>query len=325
MKIFAFFVLSLFVTSLNAQTYTKTYYPKDIKRLYPKHVGGDREFGGHGPKVYAYARISISSFDKTKIVATLSLDAKETRSDWTHAKKKWTRTILSAPKGYEFVQILSDKYSSASYTDNNHHIDRPSVRNGRLVKSFEIMGDTRGNDVGNNTSDDVFMNVYFNGVRVKIKKCTTSGPVKKTFTPRAITRLSPKHVGGDREFGGHGPDVNTNVRLRISSDKKRVEAVIYLHAKETQRDWTEARGSWTRTVWTAPTNYKITKINSSTYSEASYRDNNHHLDRPRVKGGSLVNKFEVMGDTRGNDVGNNTSDDVFLNVYFNQVSVTIQK
>jgi hypothetical protein len=38
------------------------------------------------------------------------------------------------------------------------------------VEIFEIMGDTGGNDVGNCTSDDVYMNVYFNEIRGKMQE-----------------------------------------------------------------------------------------------------------------------------------------------------------
>lgn len=39
--------------------------------------------------------------------------------------------------------------------------------------------------------------------------------------------------------------------------------------------------------------------------------------------GQLVNKLEIMGDTRGSDVGNNTNDDVCMNIYFNEIKVLI--
>ncbi|MEZ4884075.1 MAG: PLAT/LH2 domain-containing protein [Chitinophagales bacterium] len=146
----------------------------------------------------------------------------------------------------------------------------------------------------------------------------------ETFTPYAIPHLCPKHVGGDREFGGNGPNVNAFARLQLSNDKKRVEAVLYLHAKETKSDWTEARQTWTETIWTAPSGFVITDILSSAESKVSYTDTDHDIDHPDIKGGNLVRIFEIMGDTNGNDVGNCTSDDVYMDVYFNKVSVKIK-
>ena len=36
-----------------------------------------------------------------------------------------------------------------------------------------------------------------------------------SFFPTSITRLCPTHINGDREFDGHGPDVNVRATLSI--------------------------------------------------------------------------------------------------------------
>lgn len=319
---FIFLISFLFLANVFAEE-TRTFKPSSIKRLCPKHVNGDREFAGHGPDVRASVRLSISR-NKRNIVANISLSARETMRNWTTAKGSWSRNIWTAPSGYEIVRILSSKSSTASYRDRNHHIDRPRPR-GSLVKIFEIMGDTRGNDVGNCTSDDVFMNIFFNRVKVLIKKKQSARcPKIKVFKPQTIKNLCPRHVRGDREFDGHGPDVNASVRLHLSSNRRNVMAIIKLSAAETMRDWTTARSTWTRKIWTAPEGCYISNILSSKYSKTYYRDHNHDIDYPRVRGGNLVNKFRIMGDTRGNDVRNCTSDDVFMDVIFNKVKVEMQ-
>ena len=38
------------------------------------------------------------------------------------------------------------------------------------MQTFEIMGDTGGNDVGNCTAGDVYMNVYSNEMRGKLQE-----------------------------------------------------------------------------------------------------------------------------------------------------------
>lgn len=63
----------------------------------------------------------------------------------------------------------------------------------------------------------------------------------RTFNLTLLKSLYPDHVRGDKDFGGNGPSVNTTVRLRISSDKRRLEAVIYFKAKETRSNWTEGK------------------------------------------------------------------------------------
>lgn len=144
------------------------------------------------------------------------------------------------------------------------------------------------------------------------------------FTSPSFSRLCPTHIGGDREFNGHGPDVTATVSIAIRNSNTEIWATIYLHAKETRSDWTEAEGQWNKKLWTAPSGKKIVDITSDTYSETSYVDTDHDLDRPPVRGGNLVRQFEIMGDTGGNDVGNCTSDDVYINVRFNDIHARVQ-
>ena len=101
--------------------------------------------------------------------------------------------------------------------------------------------------------------------------------------------------------------MRASARLEISSDRRSIDAVMSLDAKETQRDFTHARGTFRRRVFTAPNGFKVQRILSGTSSSAAYRDTDHDIDRPIVHGG-LVRQFEIMGDTRGNDVGNCTND-----------------
>lgn len=151
-------------------------------------------------------------------------------------------------------------------------------------------------------------------------------PVETTafaFTPGAITRKCPNHIGGDREFAGHGPDVDEiTAAIETRNGEKEIWVVMALHAKETRSDWTEAQGNWEKKLYTTQTGQKVNSIDTDRASNASYVDTNHALDTPSVSGGTLVRKFEVMGDTGGNDVGNCTADDVYLNVYFNEIRGT---
>lgn len=153
--------------------------------------------------------------------------------------------------------------------------------------------------------------------------CDTSAETTPfAVTPSSITRLCPTHIGGDREFKGHGPDVTVTAEIERRNGNQEIWAVLYLNAKETRSDWTEAEGNWDRRVWSVPTGQKVNSIDTDLESNAGYVDTDHDLDRPSVRGGTLVSRFEVMGDTGGNDVGNCTADDVYLNVYFNEIRGT---
>jgi len=143
------------------------------------------------------------------------------------------------------------------------------------------------------------------------------------FEPSPITRECPSHVDGDKEFDGHGPDVQAWAQLRIEENKK-IYVDYFLQARETQDDWTTARGRWSKLLWTAGTGQYIVRINSDMRSETSYTDTDHVLDHPSIFGGNLVNKFEIMGDTGGNDVSNCTRDDVYISIYFNPIKVLVR-
>jgi hypothetical protein len=147
---------------------------------------------------------------------------------------------------------------------------------------------------------------------------------EETLTPDAVTKLAPDHRNGDKDFKGHGPKVLVRATLDLRNQSKELWVTVYFHLKETEKDWTEAEKTFSRKLYTAPEGQTIERILSDASSEAEYTDTNHQLDKPAVRGGKLVKEFEVMGDTGGNDVGNHTDDDSYVNVYFNEVRLALK-
>ena len=146
-----------------------------------------------------------------------------------------------------------------------------------------------------------------------------------SFRPDAIRRLCPTHIGGDRDFNGHGPEVSASVRLRIENSRE-IWVQLDLNARETRPDHTEAEGRWAdRLLFTAPAGEIIRSIDSDMRSDANYTDTDHDVDAPSVQGGNLASRFLIRGDTGGNDVGNCTDDDVYMTVEFNEVRVTLER
>jgi hypothetical protein len=94
------------------------------------------------------------------------------------------------------------------------------------------------------------------------------------FMPSTIGPWCPvKLLGGDREFGGHGPEIWAWIKLKIVN-KKYIDADVYLHARETVSDWSETEGTWTIRIYSTPAGYEISNIESGTYSEV------HYVSRP---------------------------------------------
>jgi hypothetical protein len=132
---------------------------------------------------------------------------------------------------------------------------------------------------------------------------------------------NPPHIAGDTEFGGDGPDVTARVTLAIqgSGAGNSVTASIYMDARETRSDWTEAAGTTVRTLYTAPPDKKIEKIVGPLVSSYHYVDSNTTTDGPfGGASGEPVSQWLFTGDgPNSDDAGAYTG----VKVSFNPLSV----
>ncbi len=119
----------------------------------------------------------------------------------------------------------------------------------------------------------------------------------------------PPRVGGDADFGGHGPRTSLEVELHVFNGNE-VWASVHIDAIETKSDWTRAEGTGWFHLYTAPR--EITGILSPTYFEHEYLDTNHSHDLFSFSTGSLVSLLDYVGDTKGNEAGTRTGVQVFF-------------
>jgi hypothetical protein len=105
-------------------------------------------------------------------------------------------------------------------------------------------------------------------------------------------------VHGDREFGGNGPRVKSNVTLSVTGDKRRILATVYFNARETKSDWSETRGTWTRTVYTAPSTRRIEGIVGGSYSSVDFVSEpaGFQLFGPTADFVSFLRKFQKVSE-----------------------------
>lgn len=75
---------------------------------------------------------------------------------------------------------------------------------------------------------------------------------------------------GDREFGGNGPRVKSEVKLRLANNGTEIWADITFTASETKQDWSTTSGKWSKKVFDAPYGKKISKIVSDQASRTSF-------------------------------------------------------
>ena len=164
------------------------------------------------------------------------------------------------------------------------------------------------------------------------------------YLPSTVGPYCPKKLlGGDREFGGHGPEIWSWIKLKIVGGKY-IDAEVYMHARETTSDWSETEGTWTKRIYTAPVGYNIVSIESGKYSEV------HYVSKPGVnafspaglsqalgngargadvpfKDDGLVSRWNIVGDTGGDDISDddNPHDDTQVAVQLNVMRVKLRK
>lgn len=161
--------------------------PSTIGPYCPKKLlGGDREFDGHGPEVWAWIKLTIVS--NKYIDATVYMHARETTSDWSETEGTWTKRIYTAPDGFTIREILTGKYSEVHYVSrpgvrsfspaglrdalgDTHGTDVPFKDDG-LVSRWNIVGDTSGRDISDDDDphDDTQVAIQLNVMRVKLRR-----------------------------------------------------------------------------------------------------------------------------------------------------------
>jgi len=144
--------------------------------------------------------------------------------------------------------------------------------------------------------------------------CETS---YKEIAPNNITFI-PSHYGnGDSEYNGHGP--NTNCYVSLTNHGDHIVAKIFMDAKETKSDWTEARGSKDYIIYNADPDKTIEKIVSPSNASMSYRDTNHENDL--FGGNGCISSFNFVGDTSDDEAGTRTC----VTVAFNPIRIQLKE
>lgn len=89
------------------------------------------------------------------------------------------------------------------------------------------------------------------------------GPMEETLCPNRLER-------GDREFGGNGPRIKCEVKIRLANNGTELWADISFNAQETKPDNSTTSGQWSKKVYDAPYGKKITKIVSDQASRTAF-------------------------------------------------------
>jgi len=140
-------------------------------------------------------------------------------------------------------------------------------------------------------------------------------PVFAREADRDIGWFIPPRVHGDAEFAGHGPDVRASVTLTVTPTL--LLARVYMDAKEIAGD-TEAEGWHDFSLLRAESGWRIDRVEGATNSSVHYVDSNTDPDFRKMGPADLIERYEFIGDTSGDEAGTRTG----VMLHFNQVFVT---
>lgn len=114
--------------------------------------------------------------------------------------------------------------------------------------------------------------------------------------------ITPPRTDGDNEFGGHGPSVTVRVWYEYDQGSNSILARLYMKARETKSDYTTVEGETSRRVYSLPPNSMFGRFSSQESDIIAYTDDDHEVDAYR-RGAGPVERVEIIGDTKGHDVG----------------------
>lgn len=163
---------------------TEVYARDTYLSFTPPHTRGDREYKGHGPRVWATAQWA---HDEARVSVRLWMKAEETESDWTTAEGDRVETYYTAPPGWRIESVLGSLDSSAYYIDTDHSEDRIGGGPSGPVREFVFRGDRAGDEAGTYTGVDV----YFNPLTVELVEVANCVSARSLRTLRATQLLAP--------------------------------------------------------------------------------------------------------------------------------------
>ncbi|WP_310554842.1 hypothetical protein [Flavobacterium sp.] len=220
--------------------------------------------------------------------------------------------------GYDFDNQPNLKlflHSNGRKTDLSQFINR--------ITHYEIVLNLGNNGlVLNNASDKItleYNNQELSSIPIiqpQIPTCI----VEDYQIPTATYTLVPAHIQGDKDFFGHGPRVDCDVKATIEGNMIKVR--VFMKAQETAFDNTKAEGTEVYTLYTAPSNRRILSIVSDDSSSQSYTDGNLEDDYFQQGSGEFVKRFVFTGDTAwGGESGTKTK----VVVELNRLSIRLQE
>jgi len=269
----------------------------DTSFFIPPLTRGDREFDGHGPRIWITTRLYISQNRKLK--ARIWMRFAENRWDWTTSEGTYDIDVYdgAVDNVSRINHIVSPGVSSFMYyeQETGHDLFTRPEDSGPVLE-YSIVGDTRGGEAGTRSG----ASIRFRPITIDYEEAGTGDFID--VIPDPIEYIPP-HTRGDRDFDGHGPRIWCNVDVHIRNQRE-IWADVQMTARENRWDWTTAQGTESLRIYTHDD--PIQEIISDQSSSVYYEDSDHSEDVIHQGGGDLVREFIFVGDTRGDEAGTRT-------------------
>jgi len=167
-------------------------HPSDKVTWAPPRVRGDRDFGGHGPRVTVVISLLV---EPHLLRASVYMRAKETKSDWTTAEGIKNFDLFRPDSGWRIDRVVGEMTATHSYLDGDHELDNFELGAGGPVKGLLYVGDMPGDEAGTRTQ----VEVTFNELRIEVTKtvdCVPDSAVRnlrdlRIIGPATLQRLEP--------------------------------------------------------------------------------------------------------------------------------------
>jgi hypothetical protein len=138
------------------------------------------------------------------------------------------------------------------------------------------------------------------------------------ISPGKITYVPPKVGSGDSDFYANGPRIAA--RISLAPTPQTLIAHVFMDARETKSDFTEAVGAQDFPLYSPPPGWAIDHVVGRLVSEVEYTDSTTGQDdRFSRPAGEPVQNFLFVGDTDGPEAGTRTK----MDATFNQITVVI--
>jgi len=268
----------------------------DTVTFMPTLAGGDREFGGNGPKVNVLVKFFVVH---SAVYRQIGMEAFEhgVPSGRRSVARGWSvpQIVYRAPAGKTVRSI--DRHNQPIQVLNKVMSGHGSFTAPRtFVGSVTVWGDRRGKDIGFHTCTLIKFDY-------ELPVVIADEPVSR-FTAKLPSRvtLMPKLIDGDADFNGNGPNVTVHGSLYHTDTEAQFSLVMI--AEESGGGDTVAHGLKTITFFHAPRGFRIKGI----AGRKSYRNMITSTDRDLTPNffNTPFGRAGVYGDRNGPDVGGYT-------------------